>query len=481
MKKNIINLLLTTLLLTFISTLINNFYFYKHIESQSKYEIRNTARLIQSFSYDCMSEIHDRNSCIIKLQKIIRNLKVPYGQHIILKDRKGKKILLNENSVATIKRGEITLSEDKVAVSLVNLKQFDATLDIIKHVKPNILKTVWNSLTFSLPKVYSKYKQENFESATIYFKTVAWPRSRPAVWFFLFSFILVFLSSSIIERMKDAHRRKEELEKRKYEQEINKITDGYEKEVKKREIELIRRQQKVNQLQQKLLAQYKNNNIELSKNHQKLKKNMLLLIEKYRLLKQENNEVLSNAESIETLKDINEKEYKNTIKQTEKELEKAQQEESRTKRELELLKQLWKTDLSWAERLEIERRITGKKNQTPTVMHQAFTTFEELLNKTFNSSHNAGKTKTLGEKVECFIKENKITDKEKIRSMYEIVKIRNNYIHKGLYPKNAKHLGVLLNLLDELGFPPTPLKNIARNKNKLIQQKNHKLKCPVTI
>ena len=92
-----------------------------------------------------------------------------------------------------------------------------------------------------------------------------------------------------------------------------------------------------------------------------------------------------------------------------------------------------------------------------------------------------GKTKTLGEKVECFIKENKITDKEKIRSMYEIVKIRNNYIHKGLYPKNAKHLGVLLNLLDELGFPPTPLKNIARNKNKLIQQKNHKLKCPVTI
>ena len=130
--------------------------------------------------------------------------------------------------MATIKRGEIILSEDKVAVSLVNLKQFDATLDIIKHVKPNILKTVWNSLTFSLPKVYSKYKQENFESATIYFKTVAWPRSRPAVWFFLFSFILVFLSNSIIERMKDAHRRKEELEKRKYEQEINNSSFGVE-------------------------------------------------------------------------------------------------------------------------------------------------------------------------------------------------------------------------------------------------------------
>jgi len=371
-KKNSLPFLGIAFLLTCISTFINNSYFYKNIEVKSKYEIRNTAEFIHNFSSICMNDYHNQKKCIKNLSTLIRGLKVPYGQEVVLKDSKGK-LLLFEDSRTNKKREAIHLSDDKDAFDLQNLDVFKSKIEISKNIIPSIPKTVWNSMTLSLLKVTSLWQKEGYNEAKNYFKTVAWPRSRPAIWFFLISLIIVSLSNSVITKMRLKYEQKQKLQKEKHLLEI-----------KRQENVIRKKQKKINAIHKSLVTLHEEHNTKLNNENTKFRKILQKLVK-------QKSKILDDAFFIALKQnfEIDQKQRKNN--ELVKEIQKLEVERNQRESEIE----------------EDEKHLQTYRNISST---QENNTLVKLFGKDFN--HKL-KVKILGE----FDSDKKALEKELKQSL----------------------------------------------------------------
>jgi hypothetical protein len=105
------------------------------------------------------------------------------------------------------------IAEEEGDPSLTKINSLNATIEIIKRPIPNLAKSVWRSMTFSVLDLIVVAYNKGYDDVKWYASNVSWPRSRHVilaggiVWWLAF-----FLRKSLIAKIKFARRYEEKNE-----------------------------------------------------------------------------------------------------------------------------------------------------------------------------------------------------------------------------------------------------------------------------
>jgi DNA-dependent RNA polymerase auxiliary subunit epsilon len=180
----------------FFLVLVNNYYFYQHVKADSRREIITLAKQLQTFSTFYK---YNKNKCLEQIEILLKNAPTHYGTLVNIKDNNNQ-MLLSYDSRKYIKISDSTAMHlSHLDKNLQKLEFLDATLEITKNPVPNILISTIKSLTFSISDWIIIWKEKGFKEVTEYWKKVAWPRSRPALFYFLFVSFITWLGKRVEE------------------------------------------------------------------------------------------------------------------------------------------------------------------------------------------------------------------------------------------------------------------------------------------
>jgi len=210
-EKFTIKDLAVLLLWLFVSTYINNYFFFKHASRDVDRDIIHLAKNIKAFTSYCM-QAKDTNEleCISDLKTFIEKTPVYYKTTYSIIDHNGKEIfhvgkLYDQDNVYGLSfiqanqqrhrfkklfsKKKFNLSEVEIN-ELSHLPEINATFNIEKDAPPSTMGTVYNSLTFSvtrwLPKVYNEQYSEAFEDIV----NIALPRSWTTIFLSIFAYFI---------------------------------------------------------------------------------------------------------------------------------------------------------------------------------------------------------------------------------------------------------------------------------------------------
>jgi hypothetical protein len=197
-------------------TTVNNYAFYTTLEKKTKTEIINLRTIVNEFSSTCVEASNGNiDYCVKKIHSMIEILPTYYGTSILIKDN-NKELINEDTSKYKDIREPIALSaiaEEEGDPSLTKINSLNATIEIIKRPIPNLAKSVWRSMTFSVLDLIVVAYNKGYDDVKWYASNVSWPRSRHVilaggiVWWLAF-----FLRKSLIAKIKFARRYEEKNE-----------------------------------------------------------------------------------------------------------------------------------------------------------------------------------------------------------------------------------------------------------------------------
>ncbi|KIM12244.1 MAG: hypothetical protein KU38_04985 [Sulfurovum sp. FS08-3] len=169
--------------IVFILVFLRNYSYYYSKKITDSIEITNLAKNIHILSKESFARGEQEREYIQTLNEYLNETK-PYG---IVKLSKDNQVLVNYNRT---KNRHHTRALVKIPQYLTTIPKLPYLLDIAKHSTPNILSTVFNSMTFSLYDFYQKTKETNLKEATNWYQQQRlFLRSRDALIFMLLGFI----------------------------------------------------------------------------------------------------------------------------------------------------------------------------------------------------------------------------------------------------------------------------------------------------
>lgn len=197
-------------------TTVNNYAFYTTVEKETRTEIKNLRTIVNEFSSTCVEASNGNiDYCIKKIHSMIKILPTYYGTSILIKDN-NKELINEDTSKYKNIREPIALSaiaEEEGDPSLTKINSLNATIEIIKRPIPNLAKSVWRSMTFSVLDLIDVAYNKGYDDFKWYASNVSWPRSRHVilalgiVWWLAF-----FLRKSLIAKIRFARKYEEKNE-----------------------------------------------------------------------------------------------------------------------------------------------------------------------------------------------------------------------------------------------------------------------------
>jgi len=172
-------------------TTINNYYFYDYIEINNKDNANKMKILINNTLQQCQENEINSSTCNKNIIKTIEDMSnyYHYTTRVTIKDF--------HSDILYEKR---KYDHDKVSVlhiyiTLPNLNTSAIAKFNIKNrwSNDNVGLSVFRSMTFSVAQLIDIYNKQGIEKTWSFFTHVAWIRSRPAIGFAIFSFILLLL------------------------------------------------------------------------------------------------------------------------------------------------------------------------------------------------------------------------------------------------------------------------------------------------
>lgn len=189
LNKWIFSLLLITSIA--ILTTINNYFFYDHVASENKRGAERVKMLISNILKSCKENDIASSTCNKQIIDTMHDVSkyYYYTTETTIKDIEG-------NTLWEKSKNE----HDKVAIlnisiNLPDLKTSTLASFNIQHKwdNSNVALSVLRSMTFSVVQLVDIYNNRGIEKTLEFFKKVAWKRTRPALSFAVFSFILLWI------------------------------------------------------------------------------------------------------------------------------------------------------------------------------------------------------------------------------------------------------------------------------------------------
>lgn len=200
-----------TILILFIAilTTINNYYFYAHIERENIRSSERVQHIVDGVVNLCKKNNITTQICNQQIIDIIKEVSQYeyYLTSMEIFDFNNKELWstsINEHDKVT---------QTYITVTLPDLKLDNHVIYNInnKWSNVNVILSVYKSMTFSMVELIHTYGEQGYQNALERFKTVAWYRSRPAIGFTIFSFVLLWVYR---KREKDVKEKKIEYDER---------------------------------------------------------------------------------------------------------------------------------------------------------------------------------------------------------------------------------------------------------------------------
>jgi hypothetical protein len=155
----------------------------------------------------CEENKIEESKCTQNIIKIVKDFsfKTKYNAETILSNSNGNVIWSKPDS----RYDKVTASY--ISIVLPDLYQ-SKNLEFVEknpYNWMNFFNSVFKSMTFSITDFYSTCKEKDFITAIKYFQDTYWYRSRPAIGFFIFSFILLWLYKKRQEDQLETEKEKE--------------------------------------------------------------------------------------------------------------------------------------------------------------------------------------------------------------------------------------------------------------------------------
>lgn len=164
---------------------------------------------MNSYSDACViNKENTVDSCIQDLKNVLHKIankkSAYYGTyiHITIND---KKIVLIQDRRYEDSRAPIYLSrmESKDSIDLTKLSALSASIEIETNPTPDLLKSVYRSMTLSIEDIVSHAINDGYDDTIKFIWKTALPRSRPAFTYLLIAWFVTFLlRQSLIAKIK---------------------------------------------------------------------------------------------------------------------------------------------------------------------------------------------------------------------------------------------------------------------------------------
>lgn len=173
------------IVIVFILTYVNNYFFYNYVEIRDKQEIIYLSKTIHYKLNNCNESL---NECIIDIDKYLLEIK-PYIEMNIL-NFSNNEILKYKN----IKERHLDRKIVELPSNLSENFKFNIKINISKYSSPIIFITTFKSMTFSIQDIVMEiYKNGLSNTYTWYMKEAIYLRSLHVVAFIIFTIFLMKL------------------------------------------------------------------------------------------------------------------------------------------------------------------------------------------------------------------------------------------------------------------------------------------------
>jgi len=189
------------IVLFYVLSLINNYFFYDHIERVSKRDVRNIAYFADRHMSVCM-ESNTEKYCFNKIDLLIKEAAQKYYiteiQIQFLDNTLGIYPNLNKDDPIVTNYSTIILSSTKDTL--------DVKTDVNINYVPLMAATIRN-ITFSIHQLLPKWYHGGFKEAYEFIDKFAWRRFKPTLSYLFFSWLLIMVykkkQRSLLEKIEN--------------------------------------------------------------------------------------------------------------------------------------------------------------------------------------------------------------------------------------------------------------------------------------